>query len=357
MQRAPGKTVYYLDKDVEYYFYDTGSPRTKLYLSDAVEVVLDDSAPRQVHYKVFDRLGSLLATTDLSGQEQPADGHTFDAFGGPRAANGFPSGDKLHPVSDHGTVTNNGFTGHEHLDDVFLIHMNGRVYDYRLGRFLSMDPIISNPASSQSINPYSYIGNNPLSGTDPTGYFEERITGSRLSSTAFSKTEVTWYDPPDERTIHNGAERIGGKRPDQTAPATDHGSPARASWQSVVQKYALSGIAERTERSAIYRKHLDAVGAVTDVLPYSIISQYLNTPAEALDLARFGEGAAEFSLSEGPLRWNYLAKDLGRGGSLTLTPLAWEHHWQAPRRLQGVVAAWWTTPYAHRRRLVGEEHR
>jgi hypothetical protein len=48
--------------------------------------------------------------------------------------------------------------------------MNGRVYDYRLGRFLSVDPIISNPANSQSINPYSYIGNNPLSGVDPTGY-------------------------------------------------------------------------------------------------------------------------------------------------------------------------------------------
>ncbi len=48
--------------------------------------------------------------------------------------------------------------------------MNGRVYDYRMGRFLSVDPIISNPANSQAINPYSYIGNNPLSGVDPTGY-------------------------------------------------------------------------------------------------------------------------------------------------------------------------------------------
>jgi hypothetical protein len=52
--------------------------------------------------------------------------------------------------------------------------MNGRVYDYRLGRFLSVDPIISNPANSQSINPYSYIGNNPLSGVDPTGYNSTR---------------------------------------------------------------------------------------------------------------------------------------------------------------------------------------
>ncbi|GAC1677009.1 MAG: hypothetical protein NVS9B2_27820 [Steroidobacteraceae bacterium] len=35
---------------------------------------------------------------------------------------------------------------------------------------MQVDPIIQNPANSQSLNPYSYIGNNPLSGTDPTGY-------------------------------------------------------------------------------------------------------------------------------------------------------------------------------------------
>jgi hypothetical protein len=58
--------------------------------------------------------------------------------------------------------------------------MNGRVYDYRMGRFLSVDPIISNPANSQSINPYSYIGNNPLSGVDPTGY--EAIQGCTSST-------------------------------------------------------------------------------------------------------------------------------------------------------------------------------
>ena len=48
--------------------------------------------------------------------------------------------------------------------------MNGRVYDYNLGRFLSVDPIIQSPGNSQSLNPYSYIMNNPLAGTDPTGY-------------------------------------------------------------------------------------------------------------------------------------------------------------------------------------------
>ena len=50
------------------------------------------------------------------------------------------------------------------------VHMNGRVYDYNLGRFLSVDPFIQEPGNSQSMNPYSYIMNNPLAGTDPSGY-------------------------------------------------------------------------------------------------------------------------------------------------------------------------------------------
>ena len=65
------------------------------------------------------------------------------------------------------------FTDHEHLDDAQLIHMNGRVYDYNLGRFLSVDPFIQAPGNSQSMNPYSYIMNNPLAGTDPSGYLSD----------------------------------------------------------------------------------------------------------------------------------------------------------------------------------------
>ena len=60
--------------------------------------------------------------------------------------------------------------------------MNGRVYDYNLGRFLSVDPFIQDVGNSQGINPYSYIMNNPLGGTDPTGYNVEKeaVTGSRI---------------------------------------------------------------------------------------------------------------------------------------------------------------------------------
>jgi hypothetical protein len=75
--------------------------------------------------------------------------------------------------------------------------MNGRAYDYQLGRFLSVDPIIQFPTNSQSLNPYSYLMNSPLGGVDPSGYaceaieggvqcnFEADVLGSRI------KTDIT----------------------------------------------------------------------------------------------------------------------------------------------------------------------
>ncbi len=68
------------------------------------------------------------------------------------------------------TSTARGFTDHEHLDSVGLIHMNGRVYDPELGRFMSADPFVQAPYNTQSYNRYSYVFNNPLSFTDPSGY-------------------------------------------------------------------------------------------------------------------------------------------------------------------------------------------
>lgn len=65
--------------------------------------------------------------------------------------------------------TTRGYTGHEQLDAVGLIHMNGRVYDPALGRFLSTDDFVQFPENSQSYNRYTYVMNNPLSYSDPSG--------------------------------------------------------------------------------------------------------------------------------------------------------------------------------------------
>ena len=73
------------------------------------------------------------------------------------------------------TVTRNdirlsrGYTGHEMLRTFGLIHMDGRVYDPVIGRFLSPDNYVQLPENSQSFNRYSYCINNPLKYTDPTG--------------------------------------------------------------------------------------------------------------------------------------------------------------------------------------------
>jgi len=66
--------------------------------------------------------------------------------------------------------TNRGFTGHEHLDMFNLIHMNGRIYDPEISRFLSPDPFIQDPYNLLNYNRYTYCLNNPLKYTDPTGY-------------------------------------------------------------------------------------------------------------------------------------------------------------------------------------------
>ncbi len=75
------------------------------------------------------------------------------------------------------SLTSRGFTRHEHLDDVGLINMNGRTYDPILGRMLSPDPNIA--GGSQGLNRYSYVLNNPLKYTDPSGYSYKPIYWSK----------------------------------------------------------------------------------------------------------------------------------------------------------------------------------
>jgi RHS repeat-associated protein len=100
---------------------------------------------------------------------------SFDAFGQRRQANwaaGSPSSGEYTAIS---STTRRGFTFHEQLDNIGLTHMNGRVYDPLVGRFLSVDPLIGNLGDSQSVNPYAYVGNRPLSFVDPTGFDPEVV--------------------------------------------------------------------------------------------------------------------------------------------------------------------------------------
>ena len=117
----------------------------------------------KTRYLHKDHLGSIEAISDEAGAV--TEYLSYDPHGKRRLADwqpGTPTG--------AGAETPRGFTGHEMLDGVGLIHMNGRVYDPTLGRFISADPVIQYPLTTQGFNRYTYVNNNPLSFTDPSGF-------------------------------------------------------------------------------------------------------------------------------------------------------------------------------------------
>ena len=123
-----------------------------------------------LEYLHRDHLGSIEAVTNASGAELLT--LAYDPFGARRKADWTRS---LGPTEidtlarDLRTKVSRGYSDHEHLDRAGFVHMNGRVYDPRTGRFLSPDPIVEDPAFSQSWNSYSYVANSPLSLVDATG--------------------------------------------------------------------------------------------------------------------------------------------------------------------------------------------
>jgi len=185
-------TTVYLDKLVEYTTTVENAvttSETKFYLDDFA-VVIETPNCHKLHYLNGDRLGSIDTITNAQGDV--VERHGYDAFGKPRAGNWLldsTAGGELNArLGLYSTVTHRGFTGHEHVDSVGLIHMNGRAYDPELGRFLSVDPFIQFPDNSQSLNPYTYVMNNPLSGTDPTGYLIRHRPGSAFVTVIFDRT-------------------------------------------------------------------------------------------------------------------------------------------------------------------------
>ena len=172
-------TTHYIDKLYEVEKNSNGHETTKAYISDVA--IITGGSERNIRYTLRDRLGSATTFTDDLGQATTY--RHFDPFGKTMSGDWRelnPARMSENPEEDRFRLpTRRGFTDHEHLDEVELIHMNGRVYDYNVGRFMSVDPVVQSPGNSQSINPYSYVMNNPLAGTDPTGYCAAE-TGSKI---------------------------------------------------------------------------------------------------------------------------------------------------------------------------------
>ncbi|PND38351.1 hypothetical protein C1O66_12995 [Paucibacter aquatile] len=116
------------------------------------------SAGNQTQYVHTDALGSPVAHTNASGGLMNRT--RFEPYGFTAA------GTKPGP-----NTSSIGFTGHVNDPETDLVYMQQRYYDPIAGRFLSVDPVVTDAESGIGFGRYTYVNNRPYSGTDPDGRF------------------------------------------------------------------------------------------------------------------------------------------------------------------------------------------
>ncbi|WP_426212627.1 RHS repeat-associated core domain-containing protein, partial [Massilia sp. TWP1-3-3] len=105
----------------------------------------------QVEYIHTDALGSPVARTDQNGAVFTRT--RYEPYGGTAA----------------GTAPTIGFTGHVNDAETGLVYMQQRYYDPVAGRFLSIDPVVTDGNTGSSFNRYAYANNSPYKYVDPDG--------------------------------------------------------------------------------------------------------------------------------------------------------------------------------------------
>jgi RHS repeat-associated protein len=156
IRRDPVETRHFVT-DLYQRAVDTGTSTTReerflIYAGDRQlgEIVRKNGVDETLYFHT-DHLGSVELISNDMGETFS---QTFDTFGALTSS----------------AITRSGYTGHQHEADLRLIDMRGRMYDPLAGRFMSSDPVMQAPFWSQGLNPHSYVFNDPINMTDPSGY-------------------------------------------------------------------------------------------------------------------------------------------------------------------------------------------
>ncbi|REC80580.1 type IV secretion protein Rhs [Chryseobacterium elymi] len=138
-----------------------------------------------------DYIGSILAISDEAGNK--LEQRHFDAWGNfthLQIGNGAIITDK-NIIDNASLLVDRGYTSHEHFAEVGIIHMNGRLYDPLLRRFLNADENIQDPYNTQNYNKYGYVMNNPLMFNDPSGEFWQFLAIPIVKAVLFAVVSYT----------------------------------------------------------------------------------------------------------------------------------------------------------------------
>jgi len=143
-----------------------GGASTRYYTFNGQVVAMRDSATNAVTYLHGDHLGSVSLATNSSGAVVSR--QDFDPWGKARGTSTIPQ-------------TSLNYTG-QRLDGTGLLYYHARYYDPTLARFVSADSVVpgqadtAGTANPQNLNRYSYVNNNPVRYTDPTGHCVEVVS-------------------------------------------------------------------------------------------------------------------------------------------------------------------------------------
>jgi len=125
-----------------------------------------------------------------------------------RSSSGGPRGSASAWPDDH------TFLGKPTDSTIGLTLIGARPYDTALGRFVSVDPLLSQ-TDPQSLSGYAYANNNPQTLSDPTGLMTQKVNSGGTTSTAPAT------DPGNSTQSNNsGTSTSNTNQPDQ--PHTDH---------------------------------------------------------------------------------------------------------------------------------------
>lgn len=158
---------FYIDGLYERVTLPSGVIEHKFYVGNAVITKRSNNAHDEL-YLHKDNQGSTISISNSAGTVLQQ--FIYDPWGRQYSVS---TNSLFSTYSNPGT--SKGYTGHNMVNDFEVIHMGGRTYNPHLGRFMQADPFVQAPANLQNYNRYSYVLNNPMSYTDPSGYFFKKL--------------------------------------------------------------------------------------------------------------------------------------------------------------------------------------